>query len=286
VAAHHFKPFRAMTAILDNPIAVRDWRRLRRRAGNWRAYAGWTKQSPLDGIVGVVTNILSFSVAPYGLWLILACLCHRYLGKGDLSDIWSALALWISAFVVMISVGLGVTTITHEREQGTWDQLRLTAMRPRERGEGFMWGHLGPVWVSVLATAGIWWLWQPSYSALWTGSLEGGISRSAIVQWALVTLGLSFLAGEVGLQTSARCESTTVAGVMAGLIAAPLVIAGAAGLGGPLLMSCILDLDVAPFGSSHPLSPTWQAVLLLFCFWCLVSLCAAVWNSFIHRRET
>jgi len=31
---------RAVAAILDNPIAILEWRRLRRRAGNWRIWVG------------------------------------------------------------------------------------------------------------------------------------------------------------------------------------------------------------------------------------------------------
>ena len=265
---------------LDNPIAVREWRRLRRRAGSWRTWAG-LKRLP-DSVLAGVTLVLSYSAAPYGFWLILESLCRFHapdFGKGDITvDFWSALALTLSLHVVWISLELGATSITHERARGTWDQLRLTAMSPRERGDGFLWGRLGPVWASVLTTAGIWWLCQPSYAALWAGSLKAGISRSAIAQWALMTLGLSFVTGEVGLQSSARCKSTAVAVVVAYLIAAPLVVVGALGLGGPLVITV--------FGSSPPLTPTRQVTSLLFLLWCFVSLSAAVWHTFTHPRET
>ena len=63
---------RVIQAILDNPIAIREWRVLRRRAGDWRIWVGvrW----PLDPIVWGAPVILTYSVAPYGLWAMLACL--------------------------------------------------------------------------------------------------------------------------------------------------------------------------------------------------------------------
>src|SRR5437870_4096832 len=57
MAAHLLKRIRPNVAILDNPIAIREWQMLRRRAGNWRIWVGlkW----PLDPIVWGAPVILT-----------------------------------------------------------------------------------------------------------------------------------------------------------------------------------------------------------------------------------
>src|SRR5207245_440011 len=69
-----------LRAILDNPIAVREWRVLRRRAGDWRIWVGlkW----PLDPIVWGAPVVLTYAVAPYMLWAVLLCLRGLHLSGG------------------------------------------------------------------------------------------------------------------------------------------------------------------------------------------------------------
>jgi hypothetical protein len=281
VAAHLFKPIRAIVLILDNPIAIREWRRLRRRAGNWRIWVGlkW----PLDPIVWGAPVILSYAAGPHVLWVMLSCLRRFHLvGTGQiLFDALSLLALLLSIYVVAISLVLGATAITHEREQERWDQLKVTPLSRGERGAGFLWGRLGPVWASALATAGVWWLFQPSYSTLLSDWFKTGTSRSVVAQGTFVTLGLSLLMGEIGLLTSVRCKSTATAVVMAVLIAAPLAIVGGAGLGGALLTGGALIT-----GADIGLTPPRQVIYLLFYLSLFIGVCGAVWGSFMQRMET
>ncbi len=276
----------AVTAILDNPIAIQEWRRLRRRAGSWRAWVGLKR--PLDPTVWGAPVILGYSAAPHGLWVVLACL--RYfdlIRKGKiLFDPLSRLALLLSFYVVAVSLVLGATAITHERERGTWDQLKVTPLSRRERGAGFLWGRLGPVWACALTTAGLWLLLQPSYSALLSGLLEAGPSRSRLAQGTVITLGLSLLMGEIGLLTSARCKNTATSVVMAALMAVPLAVVGGCGLGGALLMCDALITGKDSFTSSPPLTPARELIYLFGYLLTFVSVCANVWDSFLRRIET
>jgi hypothetical protein len=281
-----FKQIRAIEAILDNPIAIREWQMLRRRAGNWRIWVGM--RWPLDPLVWGAPVILTYAIAPYLLWAMLSCFRRFHLvgQRQSLFDAMSVLALVLSLYIVAISLVLGATAITHEREQERWDQLKVTPLSWEEKGAGFLWGRLGPVWASALATAGFWWLCQPSYATLLSDWFKTGTSRSALAQGTFVTLGLSFLVGEVGLLTSVRYKNTATAVVVAVLIAVPLAIAGGAGLGGTLLLCSGLKDGVDPFGSSPPHTRAWQVANLLLCLWFLVSLCRTVWGSAMARMET
>jgi hypothetical protein len=257
-------------AILDNPIAVREWRVLRRRAGDWRIWVGvrW----PLDPIVWGAPVILTYSVAPYGLWAMLACLRGFHVtGNQKIPfDAFSLLTLVFWFYVAAISLVLGATAITHEREQKRWDQLRVTALSKRERAVGFLWGRLGPVWASALLTAGLWWLLQPSYSALLDAFLEPWTLRGALALGSLVTLGLSLLAGEIGLLASARSKSTAVAVVLAVLMVAPFAVVAA----------LILCADMLVGGRNIPQTErdqtaTANLVFLVIFIW----VSAAIWGS-------
>jgi hypothetical protein len=142
------------------------------------------------------------------------------------------------------------------------------------------------VWASTFATAGLWWLFQPAYSALFSGWFDTAASRGALAEGMVITLGLSLLVGEIGLLTSVRCKNTATAVVMAALIAVPVGMVGTAGLGGSLLMCSGLRSGVEPFGTSPPLTPTREVVYLLFYLSLFVCICGAVWASFMQRMET
>src|SRR5437660_7161282 len=229
-----------LPSILDNPIAVREWRALRRRAADWRIWVGlkW----PLDPIVWGAPVVLTYAIAPYGLWAMLACLRGLHAaGKEKIPfDAFSLLAIVFWCYVVAISLVLGATAITHEREQKTWDQLRVTALSRGERAAGFLWGRLGPIWASAMVTAGLWWLLRPSYFPLLATFVEVRISRNAIALGTLVTVSISLLVGEIGMLASARFKSTAVAVVLAVLMAAPLALLGA--------ITLFLDVDLSSGG--------------------------------------
>jgi hypothetical protein len=271
--------------ILENPITIREWRLLRRRAGDWRIWVGlkW----PIDPIVWGAPVFLTYSVAPYVLWFMLACLHRIHLvGTGQtLFDALTLVALLLSCYVVAISLVLGATAITHERGQERWDQLKVTALSRGELGAGFLCGRLGPVWASALLTASLWLLFQPNYSALLSGSFATATSRSALAQGTLITLGLSFLVGEIGLLTSVRYTSNAAAVVMAVLIAAPLAAVGGAGLGGAILTGSAL-ITGKDTGLTTGLTPTRQTVYVLCYLFLFGWVCMVVWESFMQRMET
>jgi hypothetical protein len=266
-------------AIRDNPIAVREWRLLRRRAGNWRIWLGlkW----PLDPLVWGAPVILTYAVAPYGLWAVLACLRSFHLIGNEKAplDALTVLALVFWFYIVAISLVLGATAITHEREQERWDQLRVTALTRSERGAGFLWGRLGPIWASTLATAGLWWLLQPHYSALLSAFVEPRTSRSVLAHGTLITLGLSLLVGEIGLLTSARFKSTIAAVVLAVLMAAPFVLVGA------LFLVAVFATGGDWYMDVPANQRTMHTVSLLVLLWLFVSLCIIVWDAMEARLE-
>jgi hypothetical protein len=268
-----------LAAIMDNPIAVREWRLLRRRAGNWRVWV--QMKSPLDPIVWGVPVILAFSVAACGLWAILACLRgFHVMGNEKVPfDFLLLLALAFWFYVEAISMILGATAITHEREQERWDQLCLTGMSKRERAAGFLWGRLGPVWASALVTSVLWWLLLPSYLALLAAYVENRTSRSGLALGTLVGLGVSPLVGKVGLLNPARFKSTAAAVVMAVLLAVPVGLLGALCLLGTVMTVWEFNPDATRDGLIH------QATRVLFLLFLFYALFVIVKEALENRLE-
>jgi hypothetical protein len=246
-------------AILDNPIAVREWRVLRRRAGDWRIWVGlkWS----VDPIVWGAPVVLTYALGPYGLWAVLAFLGRlRLVPPGGLPlDPFFMLALVFWFYVVAISLVLGATAVTREREQQTWDQVRITPHTGHERAMGLLWGRLGPVWISFALAAGPWWLSQPLASAWLAPGIRPVLSRGEVVPVEALILWLSVLAGQFGLLASARSKSTAVAVVFSALIVAPFV----------LLVTAVLGAVLSSGGDLYVNAPAnertrWTVSLLVF----------------------
>src|SRR5438034_8004695 len=136
----------AVRALGDNPIAVREWRVLRRRGLDWRIWVGvkW----PLDPIVWGAPVVLTYALAPYALWAVLSALRrfglvapHRLPMDPMLLVVF---LFWF--YVVAISLVLGTTAVSQERKQQTWDQLDITLLRGEERATGLLFARIGPVW--------------------------------------------------------------------------------------------------------------------------------------------
>jgi ABC-type transport system involved in multi-copper enzyme maturation permease subunit len=202
-------------AILDNPIAVREWRVLRRRSADWRIWVGlkWT----LDPIVWGAPVVLTYALGPYGLWAVLALLGRlRLIPPGGLPlDPFFMLALVFWFYVVAISLVLGATSVSHEREQQTWDQLQATPLTGPEKALGLLWGRLGPIWISLALTAVFWSMSLPLQSAWLPPGTPPALTGRVLAVGTSVILGFSVLAGEIGLLSSARSQRTTMAVVMA-----------------------------------------------------------------------
>jgi hypothetical protein len=198
-------------AILENPIALREWRSLRRRALDWRIWIGvkWT----LDPTVWGAPVVVTYAVAPYALWMVLGTLRGlKVIPKEQLPiDPFLMLLIVFGVYVVAICQVLGATAVTQEREQQTWEQLWLTLLSGRERAAGFYWGRMGPVVVALLATTGFWWLLQPHYAALLKPFWPGVVPRVLLALAGLMILLLSLLAGLAGLLASALSRQTLVA---------------------------------------------------------------------------
>jgi len=264
--------------MLDNPIAAREWRVLRRQAGDWRIWIGakWT----LDPIVWGAPVVLTYALGPYGLRAVLALMGRLGLmPSGGLSfDAFFLLALVFWFYVVAISLVLGAHAVTHEREQQTWDQVRATPLTGQERAAGLLWGRLGPVWASLLVTVGFWWLFQPPDSSSAAASEAGDTWRHGLAMGALLTGCFSALAGEIGLLASSRSVGTPGAVLSAALQFVTLM----AGLGfmGPITF-------VAAFVYSYPgrhlfyLASLGTAVTL----WLLVYLCLKFWKQLVDALE-
>src|SRR4051812_25555121 len=120
-----------LRAVLGNPIAVREWRILRRRALDWRIWLGL--QWSVDPLVWGAPVVLAYAIAPYGLWLVLGCLRGLSVVPPEPLPVDPFLALvWVFGFyVISITQVLGATAVTHEREQQTWEQVWLTALTGR-----------------------------------------------------------------------------------------------------------------------------------------------------------
>jgi hypothetical protein len=258
-------------AILDNPIAVREWRVLWRRAGDWRIWVGlkW----PFDPLVWGAPVVLTYSIAPYGLWAALLLLRRLHLdgGRRVPVDAFLALLMVFWAYVIAISLVLTATAITQERQTQTWDQLRLSLMSRRQRGIGFILGRLGPVWASTLMTILIWWLLQPRYSVLIAALAEFRLSRTALVMGTLIALGTSALVGEIGLIASARSKN------------GPIAVAIALPLATPFLILTAVSLFAIAMG--NPNDPEYVPVLLSL-FITLVLFCGGVWEFMVARIDS
>jgi hypothetical protein len=207
----------ALRAVLENPIAVREWRVLRRRAIDWRIWVGvkWS----LDPMIWGAPVVLTYSLAPYALWIVLGCLRGLKLIPAERLPLDPFLAVvWVYGFyVVSITQVLGATAVTHEREQQTWEQVWLTTLTGRERATGYYWGRLGPVFAGTAITLAIWWLLQPHYAALLRPFWPAVATRYQLGVASAITLSLSMVSGLVGLLSSALSRQTLIAVVGASM---------------------------------------------------------------------
>jgi hypothetical protein len=201
----------SLRAAFENPIAVREWRVLRRRAGDWRFWVGvkWT----LDPLIWGAPVVLTYALAPYALWLVLACLRGLKLTPSERLPFDPFLVVvWVFGFyVVSIAQVLGATAVTHEREQQTWEQVWLTRLSGGERAAGYYWGRVGPVLFGSLATLLFWWLLQPHYAMLLRPFWPAVMTRGQLLVATAVTVSLAMLAGLVGLLASALSRQTLLA---------------------------------------------------------------------------
>src|SRR5438034_8819015 len=110
----------AVRALGDNPIAVREWRVLRRRGLDWRIWVGvkW----PLDPIVWGAPVVLTYALAPYALWSLCRFLSRLNLIPGGQLPIdpFLLLAPVFWTYTVAVSLVLGATAVTQERERAAW----------------------------------------------------------------------------------------------------------------------------------------------------------------------
>src|SRR5260370_6414605 len=108
-----------LRGILDNPIAVREWRVLRRRAGDWRIWVGvkW----PLDPVVWGAPVVLTYALAPHALWVVLWLLWRAGLipARGLALEPFAMLEVGLGFYLVLISLVVRATTVSREPEQQT-----------------------------------------------------------------------------------------------------------------------------------------------------------------------
>lgn len=208
---------------------------------DWRIWVG--AKWPLDPVVWGAPVVLTYLLAPYGLWAMLAFLRQlRVISGGPLPlDAFSLLALIFWVYAAAISLVLGATAVTHERERQTWEQLCLTALSGGERTAGFLAGRLGPVWASLAVTSGLWWLLYPDYAALLAPWCPPELTRGQLAFGAGAGLWTSVVAGMLGLLSSARARQTTVAVVAATLRLSFLFLALA--IMGPIALFASLFLE-------------------------------------------
>ena len=174
---------------LENPLVWRSWRSWRSRGGQglrglFRRYAG---------------SYLCLALLPVVSVLALVHICHLEAGVGD-SPVYQ-LARQVSLPAVfalpillwlLSSLSASSSAIVLEREQGTWEPLLATGIRPHELIRGFLQATLGPIWRDMLSATPMLFAMAPLQ-----GSVAGGAALLLTALTATVYLAL------VGLLASA-----------------------------------------------------------------------------------
>jgi hypothetical protein len=259
-----------MRSTLNNPIALREWRSLRRRTLDWRRWLGL--QWVLDPTAWGAPALLLAALLPFALAWVIQVAETRWPMRLSTSpsDCLALVMLLVWLHVPAVSLALSATTVSGERSRQTWEQLSLTPLSGSERAIGFLLGRLGPVWISFLGTSLLWWLLYPHTVQWLDPQLPLVLPRWALVVWGLLSLALSLSAGYYGLLASARAKSMGVAVSVAALrVCVVLIVLTVAG---PVPFLCAV-LSQSPFSQVSGLGtvavalwisfrwqPTWQAL--------------------------
>jgi hypothetical protein len=136
-----------------------------------------------------------------------------------------------------------------------------------------MWGRLGPLWASLVATSVIWWLLHPHYSRLLIRLVPLDFTPRVLAWGSLVAFLMAAIAGEIGLLASARSARGSTA-----VMTAALGFVLAVGL--PLLIFRPFIPVLAYWGQMGPRVAVLSTLgaLLAGCFYVLWSL---VWAALV-----
>jgi hypothetical protein len=215
-----------------NPILCRELRGFAPRLRDWRLWLGvpLPRQPREWGLPAVAW----YTLAPYVQWVLLLALRRAdasLLQFASPSLLFSVFIVGLGFYACAVSVVVGATTITREREQATWDQVIATPLKSGELAQGYWLGGAGPIVLGVTVSLGGWLLLYPHYLALLEplGSFE--VTAGDLCRFGLL-LGARVMAlNAVGLAISTLCRRSTFPAA-AGVTVAVLIVGAEIGLYG------------------------------------------------------
>jgi hypothetical protein len=223
-----------VSALLDNPLARREWRALAHQGRDWRLWVGL--RMPKDVRGWGLPAVVWFCLAPYVVWAALAA-GHRvapqyftYRGPyGPTVDVLALCLALLGVYVCLVAVALMAPALAREREKETWDALRTTVTSPREIVFGLMAGRLAPLLAAYLAAGLFWVLARPHYAPLLQPHAPFLLDRLQVALLVAETAALALAAGALATAASAWCRTTGKAVVLS--VTAVLLLGVLLGLG-------------------------------------------------------
>jgi ABC-type transport system involved in multi-copper enzyme maturation permease subunit len=205
-------------AFFDNAIVRRELRGLRYRLRDWRLWVG--TRLPGEAREWGLPALTWFSIHPYACWVLLTLMeriepRNAQLLRSFGVDLFEIILIALVFYTCAISVVIGATTITRERERQTWEQVLATPLTNWELVLGYWLARCLPLMIGAAVATLAWGVLYPHYSRLLTplGAFSMSWGRVSAAGLGLFAEVAAFTA--MGLMFSTCCRRQSVAVALA-----------------------------------------------------------------------
>jgi hypothetical protein len=203
-------------AVWENPIVRRELRGFGHRLRDWRLWVGL--RLPREPREWGLPAITWFALAPYIQWVLLLALRRLspslmpYVDPGGIFEIF---LFGLGFYTCIVATVIGATAITHEREQGTWEQVAITPMTTVELLLGYWLSRALPLALGALVSLLTWLLLYPHYVSLLERLGKFDFTQADLFRYGLILLVELLFLSALGVMFSAFCRSSAAAATLA-----------------------------------------------------------------------
>jgi ABC-2 family transporter protein len=208
-------------AVWENPIVRRELHGFGHRLRDWRLWIGL--RLPREPREWGLPAITWFALAPYIQWVLLVALGRfspSLLQYADPGTIFEFFLLGLGTYACAVATVIGATTVTHERELATWEQVAVTPMTTAELVLGYWLSRALPLGLGVVMSLLVWVVLYPHYMPLLERLGRFDLRQRDLLFLGLLLLTAVFSLNAFGLMFSTFCRSSAAAavGALAGVV--------------------------------------------------------------------